>query len=158
MALKLFRMQKQVLRTVLQSKYCLFVPHVESTYLSTALHLPAAISLTCLLSTNRTSINAQKIVDERHSTHQPYQFWREERRTRGFDHFFVAHSSLKASPGGYHSSFKTVNYYIDEAEAKRDELLEKYDKTAEYWNEKKFGVQESELIALKQLNDTEKAT
>lgn len=58
----------------------------------------------------------------------------------------MAHSSLKASPGGHHSSFKTVNYYIDEAEDKRDELLKKYDKTAEYWNEKKFAVQEEEKV------------
>lgn len=95
-----------------------------------------------LLSLFRASINAQKIVDESHNAYHPHQFWREERRTRGFDHFFVAHSSLKASPGGHHSSFKAANYYIDEAEAKRDELLKKYDKTTEYWNEQKFGVQE----------------
>lgn len=66
-------------------------------------------------------------------------FWREERRTRGFDHFFVAHSSLKASPGGLHSSFKAARYYNDEAMVKREELLKKYNKEEEYWNEKKFG-------------------
>jgi hypothetical protein len=80
---------------------------------------------------DRTSINAQKIVDETHGTHNPHLFWREERRTRGFDHFFVAHSSLKASQGGYHSSFKSARYYSDEAMEQKKELAQKYNKTLE---------------------------
>jgi hypothetical protein len=70
-------------------------------------------------------------VDETHGTHNPHLFWREERRTRGFDHFFVAHSSLKASQGGYHSSFKSARYYSDEAMEQKKELAQKYNKTLE---------------------------
>lgn len=92
----------------------------------------------------RASINAQKLADENHSAHLPYQFWREERRTKGFDHFYVAHSSVKASEAGYRSSMKAMRYYIDEAEAKRDALLVKYNKKQLYDNEKKYGVKEEE--------------
>lgn len=86
-------------------------------------------------------------MDESHHAYHPHQFWREERRTRGFDHFFIAHSSLKASPGGHHSSFKSANYYTDEAIIKRTELLKKYDKLTLYENEKKYGVVEGTVDA-----------
>lgn len=97
-------------------------------------------SLSSFSRIKRTSINAQKLVDERHGPSRRHQFWREERRSRGFDHFCVAHSSLKASEGGYRSSIKAMRYYIDEAEQKRDAILEKYDKKQLYQNEKRYGV------------------
>lgn len=39
---------------------------------------------------------------------------------------------------------KAMRYYIDEAEAKRDALLVKYNKKQLYDNEKKYGVKEEE--------------
>jgi hypothetical protein len=59
----------------------------------------------------------------------------------------VAHSSVKGSEAGYRSSIKAMRYYMDEAEQKRDALLEKYDKKQLYDNEKKFGVKEEEAKA-----------
>ena len=59
----------------------------------------------------------------------------------------VAHSSVKGSEAGYRSSFKAMRYYINEAEAKRDALLEKYDKKELYDNEKKYGVKHEEEAA-----------
>lgn len=105
------------------------------------------IGSSCLCSSSfsrvRTSIDAQKIVDERHGPYRKHQFWREERRSRGFDHFCVAHSSVKASDARYVSSIKAMRYYIDEAEQKRDAILEKYDKKQLYQNEKRYGVKEA---------------
>jgi hypothetical protein len=83
-------------------------------------------------------------VDESHGAYHPHEFWREERRSKGFDHFMVAHSSVKATEAGYRSSIKAMRYYMDEAEQKRDALLEKYDKKQLYDNEKKYGVKEEE--------------
>jgi hypothetical protein len=56
----------------------------------------------------------------------------------------VAHSSVKNSEAGYRSSIKAMRHYMNEAEAKRDALLEKYDKKELYDNEKKYGVKEEE--------------
>ena len=78
--------------------------------------------------TSRNSINAQKLYDEKSGPDRSIISVKEERRSRDFDHFMVAHSSLKASEGGYKSSTKSYAYYSDLAEARKEELKAKFNK------------------------------
>jgi hypothetical protein len=68
-------------------------------------------------------VNAQKIVDERHGPARPHQFFRVDRRARGFDHFFNAGSAYKGKEEGCCSSYKAARYYSNEAEKRRNEIM-----------------------------------
>jgi hypothetical protein len=70
-------------------------------------------------------VNAQKLADEKASPYLMHQYWKRERRSRDFDHFAVAHSSMKASPGGYRSSTKSMDYYNEKLLKRKNELMEK---------------------------------
>jgi hypothetical protein len=70
-----------------------------------------------------TAIMAQKIVDERHNTHRPNNYWQRSGSARDFDHFYVASSTFKGKDEGCVNSFKTMKYYSDESAKERDELL-----------------------------------
>ena len=72
---------------------------------------------------HRTSINAQKIVDERHGPSKPNKFWAASNKSRDFDHIYVANSMVKGKDEGAISSFKAARYYNDQSAKRRDELL-----------------------------------
>mmetsp|Transcript_22366 Transcript_22366/g.31179 ORF Transcript_22366/g.31179 Transcript_22366/m.31179 type:complete len:106 (+) Transcript_22366:134-451(+) len=74
------------------------------------------------------NIIAQKLTDEGKAPHKRHNFWAVDRRQRDFDHFFVAHSSLKHVEGGVCSSYKAARYYDDKAAQRRDELLAQFPK------------------------------
>jgi len=71
----------------------------------------------------RTSITAQKIVDERHGPHNMDLWWQNDRRSRSFNHFYSAGSVYKGKEEGCVSSFKAARYYTEEAAKRRDQLL-----------------------------------
>uniref|UniRef100_A0A7S2SCD3 Uncharacterized protein n=1 Tax=Eucampia antarctica TaxID=49252 RepID=A0A7S2SCD3_9STRA len=70
-----------------------------------------------------SSINAQKIVDERHGPSRPNNYWQADKRSTEFNHFYVANSAYKSKEEGYVSSFKAARYYTDESSKRRDEIL-----------------------------------
>lgn len=67
-------------------------------------------------------------MDETKQPGKPHNYWQRERRNRDFDHYYIAHSSLKHIEGGVGSSFKAVRYYEKIAEDRRDELLAQFPK------------------------------
>ena len=71
----------------------------------------------------RTSITAQKIVDERHGPHHTDLWWQSDRRARPFNHFYSAGSAFKGKEEGCVSSFKAARYYTEEAAKRRDQLI-----------------------------------
>ena len=71
------------------------------------------------------SINAQKIVDERHGPHRANNCWQKDRRSTEFNNFYIAHSAYKSKDEGCVSSFKAMRYYTNESAKRRDELLAK---------------------------------
>lgn len=72
------------------------------------------------------SINSVKLRDLKQVSHKSFGYYTEDPRSRQFDHFFVAHSTLKASPGGINSSAKAMEFYNELGEKKRQEMLAKY--------------------------------
>lgn len=69
------------------------------------------------------SINAQKLADEKHGPYRGTNWWRNERRSREFDHFYCAGSMYKGKDEAAISSYKAARYYNGEAAKRRDELL-----------------------------------
>ena len=69
------------------------------------------------------SINAQRLVDEKHGPYRGNNWWRNERRSREFDHFYCAGSMYKGKDEAAISSYKAARYYNGEAAKRRDELL-----------------------------------
>lgn len=72
------------------------------------------------------SINSVKLKDSRNKSHRSSGFYREETRTRSFDHFFVAHSTLKAVDGGKNSSHNAMEFYNDLGAAKRARMIAQF--------------------------------
>uniref|UniRef100_A0A7S1Z7P8 Uncharacterized protein n=1 Tax=Trieres chinensis TaxID=1514140 RepID=A0A7S1Z7P8_TRICV len=72
-----------------------------------------------------SSVDSQKVVDERSGPTRADMFWRSDPRSRGNDHFYFAHSSYKGKPEGCVSSYKAYRYYSDKAAERRDALLAK---------------------------------
>lgn len=72
------------------------------------------------------SINSVKLKDSRNISHRTSGFYKEEPRTRSFDHFFVAHSTLKANKGGLNSSAKAMEFYNDLGEKKRERMIAQF--------------------------------
>mmetsp|Transcript_5700 Transcript_5700/g.8488 ORF Transcript_5700/g.8488 Transcript_5700/m.8488 type:complete len:106 (-) Transcript_5700:238-555(-) len=70
-----------------------------------------------------TSINAQKLVDERMGPVKASNQWRKTSKSRDFDHFYLGHSAFKGKDEGCSNSFKAVRYYENEGAKYRDELL-----------------------------------
>jgi hypothetical protein len=71
------------------------------------------------------SIKGVKHTEERktplvHSDHH-----RDDYIIRPFDHFFIAHSTLKAHVGGITSSPSARDFYIDLGEKKRERMIAK---------------------------------
>lgn len=71
----------------------------------------------------RTSIAAQKIVDERHGPFKTTNISSSTRKARDFDHFYLASSSFKGKDEGCVNSFKAMRYYQNEGAKLRDEIL-----------------------------------
>mmetsp|Transcript_25506 Transcript_25506/g.73762 ORF Transcript_25506/g.73762 Transcript_25506/m.73762 type:complete len:108 (+) Transcript_25506:129-452(+) len=69
------------------------------------------------------SINAQRLVDEKQGPYRGNNWWRNERRSREFDHFYCAGSMYKGKDEAAISSYKAARYYNGEAAKRRDELL-----------------------------------
>jgi len=53
-------------------------------------------------------------------------FYLTDPRSRGPDHFFVAHSTLKANKAGLNSSYHAMEFYNDQGRKKRDYMLAKF--------------------------------
>jgi len=84
---------------------------------------PALYSNDNALLSNRTSINAQKITDERHGPFKSAHHVRQTHKSADFSHFYVANSSFKGKDEGCVNSFKALRYYQNEGASYRDELL-----------------------------------
>ncbi|KAI2495101.1 hypothetical protein MHU86_19415 [Fragilaria crotonensis] len=72
-----------------------------------------------------TSVLAAKLVDQRNTPHRYSGYYKEDFRTRGFDHFFYASSTLKANVGGIRSSGYAMEFYNDLAEKKLAKVIAK---------------------------------
>jgi hypothetical protein len=72
------------------------------------------------------SINSVKLKDARNKSHRSSGFYKEEPRTRSFDHFFVAHSTLKTVEGGINSSHKAMEFYNDLGAKKRERMIAQF--------------------------------
>eukprot|EP00545_Synedropsis_sp_CCMP1620_P001665 CAMPEP_0119002740 /NCGR_PEP_ID=MMETSP1176-20130426/95_1 /TAXON_ID=265551 /ORGANISM="Synedropsis recta cf, Strain CCMP1620" /LENGTH=106 /DNA_ID=CAMNT_0006954253 /DNA_START=86 /DNA_END=406 /DNA_ORIENTATION=+ len=72
------------------------------------------------------SINSVKLKDSRNKSHRSSGFYKDEPRTRSFDHFFVAHSTLKSIPGGISSSHQAMEFYNDLGAKKRERMIAKF--------------------------------
>eukprot|EP00554_Chaetoceros_debilis_P002993 CAMPEP_0194082802 /NCGR_PEP_ID=MMETSP0149-20130528/8220_1 /TAXON_ID=122233 /ORGANISM="Chaetoceros debilis, Strain MM31A-1" /LENGTH=106 /DNA_ID=CAMNT_0038765051 /DNA_START=93 /DNA_END=413 /DNA_ORIENTATION=+ len=77
-----------------------------------------------------TSIAAQKIVDERHGPFKTKLNVTTTRRSRGFDHFYLASSDFKRKDEGCVNSFKSFRYYQDQSAKYRDELLKEVEESS----------------------------
>jgi len=71
----------------------------------------------------RTSIAAQKIVDERHGPFKTTNISSSTRKSRDFDHFYLASSAFKGKDEGCVNSYKALRYYQNEGAKMRDEIL-----------------------------------
>mmetsp|Transcript_35119 Transcript_35119/g.52201 ORF Transcript_35119/g.52201 Transcript_35119/m.52201 type:complete len:93 (+) Transcript_35119:3-281(+) len=69
------------------------------------------------------AVLTQKLKDEKRTPWHEYKWWQNCTRRSGFDHFCIAHSSLKNSPGGYRSSTKSMEYYLDKSAQYKATLL-----------------------------------
>jgi hypothetical protein len=72
---------------------------------------------------NRTSIAAQKLVDERRAPFKGANNAAFTHKHRDFSHFYVVNSSFKGKEEGCVNSFKSLRYYQNESRNYRDELL-----------------------------------
>ena len=71
------------------------------------------------------SVLSAKLVDERNTSLKYSGYYREESRTRSFDHFFFASSTLKSNIAGIVSSAYAMEFYNDQAEKKLAMLIAK---------------------------------
>lgn len=76
----------------------------------------------------RASVDSQKQADEANRpnlfTHLYYM--QDEPRPHAYNVYSTMSSYFKGREGGAASSFSTVQFYNDQAKAKRQELVEKY--------------------------------
>mmetsp|Transcript_20481 Transcript_20481/g.30187 ORF Transcript_20481/g.30187 Transcript_20481/m.30187 type:complete len:108 (+) Transcript_20481:71-394(+) len=70
-----------------------------------------------------TSINAQKICDEKRGPFKAYNNAAFTHKGKDFSHFYIANSSFKGKEEGCVNSFKSLRYYQDESKNYREELL-----------------------------------
>merc|ERR1712232_367499 len=50
-------------------------------------------------------------------------YYKNDPRSRGPDHFYVAHSTLKASKGGINSSAHAMEFYNEQGRKKRKDMM-----------------------------------
>mmetsp|Transcript_379 Transcript_379/g.487 ORF Transcript_379/g.487 Transcript_379/m.487 type:complete len:107 (-) Transcript_379:99-419(-) len=72
------------------------------------------------------SINSVKHRDLSRLNVRDKGFYLTDPRSRGPDHFFVAHSTLKANKAGLNSSYHAMEFYNDQGRKKRDYMLAKF--------------------------------
>jgi hypothetical protein len=72
---------------------------------------------------NRSAVDSQKYVDEKHGPEKADKFWTVENRAHGMRNRYVANSALKNSTAGYCSSAQGSHYYITLAANKKIEIL-----------------------------------
>ena len=78
-----------------------------------------------LVVTPRMSIKGVKYMEGRKSSLLHSGHYKENYFARPFDHFFVAHSTLKAHTGGIISSTSARDFYIDLGVKKRERMIAK---------------------------------
>jgi hypothetical protein len=76
-----------------------------------------------LLAECRMSILSVKLVDQRSTPLRYSGYYKEDTRTRSFDHFFFASSTLKANVAGICSSGYAMEFYNNQAEKKLAKLI-----------------------------------
>mmetsp|Transcript_7449 Transcript_7449/g.11767 ORF Transcript_7449/g.11767 Transcript_7449/m.11767 type:complete len:115 (-) Transcript_7449:143-487(-) len=78
------------------------------------------------------SIDSQKQSDEysRPNLFTHMYYLNEEPRPHAYNVYSVMSSYFKGRDGGAASSFKTVQFYNDQAKSKRQELVEKFEKSS----------------------------
>ena len=75
------------------------------------------------------SICSAKLVEQRSTSKRYSGHFKYDPRTRGFDHFFFAHSTLKGTTGGINSSAFAMDFYNDQAERRLAQIMkDKQDK------------------------------
>ena len=73
---------------------------------------------------HRSSILAQKLVDEKTGPKIPHTSARMDPRRHDFNHFYNASSEFKGKEEGCINSFKAHRYYLKEACRKKKDLID----------------------------------